>query len=195
MAGAARSRRRGHGPPRRAKRTLDATGATQAYRQGGGTRAKPAGPAPAASPARSDAGSPETEAVSGQARRARRAQRECRGAQPLCWLIFSGPFDRFRNTEHNVNMIHSFTCLDTEALFRSQVVPRFKNIERVARRKLLQLHAATELASLRVPPGNQLEALKGDRRGQHSIRINDQWRICFVWHDDGAHQVEIVDYH
>ena len=108
---------------------------------------------------------------------------------------FFGLFDRFRDAEHNVNMIHSFTCLDTEALFRSQVVPRFKNIERVARRKLLQLHAATELASLMVPPGNQLEALKGDRRGQHSIRINDQWRICFVWHDDGAHQVEIVDYH
>ncbi|MBL8450173.1 MAG: type II toxin-antitoxin system RelE/ParE family toxin [Dechloromonas sp.] len=92
-------------------------------------------------------------------------------------------------------MIHSFVCLDTEALFHSQAVPRFKNIERVARRKLLQLHAATELASLRIPPGNQLEALKGDRKGQHSIRINDQWRVCFVWREDGAHQVEIVDYH
>ncbi|MGD0959896.1 MAG: type II toxin-antitoxin system RelE/ParE family toxin [Methylomonas sp.] len=93
------------------------------------------------------------------------------------------------------NMIHSFTCLDTEALFHSRVVPRFKNIERVARRKLLQLHAATELASLRIPPGNRLEPLKGDRSGQHSIRINDQWRICFMWREDGAHQVEIVDYH
>ena len=92
-------------------------------------------------------------------------------------------------------MIHSFTCLDTEALFHSQTVPRFRNIERVARRKLLQLHAATELASLRVPPGNQLEALKGDRKGQHSIRVNVQWRVCFVWREDGAHQVEIVDYH
>ena len=71
-------------------------------------------------------------------------------------------------------MIHSFTCLDTEALFHSQTVPRFPNIERVARRKLLQLHAATEFASLRVPPGNQLEALKGNRKGQHSIRVNDQ---------------------
>ena len=68
-------------------------------------------------------------------------------------------------------------------------------MERVARRKLLQLHAATALSTLRVPPGNQLEALKGDRKGQHSIRINDQWRICFVWREDGAHQVEIVDYH
>lgn len=92
-------------------------------------------------------------------------------------------------------MIRSFTCTDTEVLFNSQTVPRFRNIERVARRKLLQLHAATELASLRVPPGNQLESLKGDRLGQYSIRINDQWRICFVWHDDGAYQVEIVDCH
>ena len=92
-------------------------------------------------------------------------------------------------------MIRSFTCPDTQSLFHSQVVPRFKNIERVARRKLLQLHAATELASLKIPPGNQLEALKGDRKGQHSIRVNEQWRICFVWHDDGAYQVQIVDYH
>ena len=92
-------------------------------------------------------------------------------------------------------MIRSFTCAKTEALFNSQVVPRFRNIERVARRRLLQLQAATELDSLRVPPGNQLEALKGDRKGQHSIRINDQWRLCFQWHDDGAYQVEIVDYH
>ena len=92
-------------------------------------------------------------------------------------------------------MIHSFACADTQALFLSQAVPRFKNVERVARRKLLQMHAATVLVSLRVPPGNQLEALKRDRAGQHSIRVNDQWRICFVWQTDGAHQVEIVDYH
>ena len=78
-------------------------------------------------------------------------------------------------------MIRSFACADTEALFHSRAVSRFRNIERVARRKLLQIHAATELASLRIPPGNQLEALKADRKGQHSIRINDQWRICFVW--------------
>ena len=92
-------------------------------------------------------------------------------------------------------MIHTFACSDTERLFHSQSVPRFRNIERVARRKLLQLHAATELAGLKVPPGNQLESLKGDRKGQHSIRINDQWRLCFVWEADGAHRVEIVDYH
>jgi proteic killer suppression protein len=92
-------------------------------------------------------------------------------------------------------MIHSFACADTEALFHSRAVNRFRNFERVARRKLLQLHAATELASLRVPPGNQPEALKHDRKGQYSIRINDQWRVCFVWRSDGAYQVEIVDYH
>ena len=92
-------------------------------------------------------------------------------------------------------MIRSFLCADTEALFNSRAVPRFRNIERVARRKLLQLHAAVELATLRTPPGNQLEALKGHRKSQHSIRINDQWRVCFVWREDGAHHVEIVDYH
>lgn len=92
-------------------------------------------------------------------------------------------------------MIHSFVCADTEVLFRSKLVPRFRNIERVARRKLLLLQAVTELVSLRIPPGKHLEALKNDRKGQHSIRINDQWRICFVWHDNGAYQVEIVDDH
>ena len=92
-------------------------------------------------------------------------------------------------------MIHSFACTDTEALFQSRVVSKFKNIERVARRKLLQIQAASMLNSLRIPPGNKLEALKGDRAGQHSIRVNAQWRICFVWQTDGAYQVEIVDYH
>lgn len=92
-------------------------------------------------------------------------------------------------------MIRSFSCADTEALFQSRPVTRFRNIERVARRKLLQIHAATVLATLRVPPGNRLEALRGDRHGQHSIRINDQWRVCFRWEPDGAHDVEIVDYH
>lgn len=92
-------------------------------------------------------------------------------------------------------MIRSFACVDTEALFYSRAVARFRNIERAARRKLLQMHAASELASLRVPPGNHLEALKADRKGQYSIRINDQWRICFTWKADGAHEVEIVDYH
>jgi len=92
-------------------------------------------------------------------------------------------------------MIHSFLCEDAEALFNSTTSRKFKNIERVARRKLLQLHAATNLLDLRIPPGNLLEALLGDRAGQHSIRINGQWRICFVWKVDGVHAVEIVDYH
>jgi proteic killer suppression protein len=92
-------------------------------------------------------------------------------------------------------MIRCFACADTEALFHSRAVSRLRNIERVARRKLLRIHAASELTTLRVPPGNQLEALKADRKGQHSIRINDQWRICSVWKSDGAHRVEIVDFH
>jgi proteic killer suppression protein len=78
---------------------------------------------------------------------------------------------------------------------RSLAVARFRNIERVARRKPLQLHAASEMATLRVPPGNQLEALKRDRKGQQGMHINDQWRICFRWDTEGAHDVEIVDYH
>lgn len=92
-------------------------------------------------------------------------------------------------------MIHTFACGDTESLFNSKLVPRFKNIERVARRKLLQIAAATELNSLRIPPANHLESLKGNRKGQHSIRINSQWRLCFTWQIDGAYDVEIVDYH
>ena len=92
-------------------------------------------------------------------------------------------------------MIHSFICKATEGLFNSKPSAHFKNIERVARRKLLQLHAATALFDLRIPPGNMLEALQGERKGQHSIRINEQWRICFIWKEDGVHNVEIVDYH
>ena len=92
-------------------------------------------------------------------------------------------------------MIRSFRNQDTEALFGDQAVPRFRAIERVARRRLLYLHRAVRLEDLRVPPGNRLEALKGDRAGQHSIRINDQWRIYFVWRNGDAFNVEIVDYH
>ena len=92
-------------------------------------------------------------------------------------------------------MIRSFRCKDTERLFQRQTVRRFKAIETVARRKLRMLQAAQELRDLQVPPGNRMEALKGDRKGQHSIRINDQWRVCFVWTDGGAEYVEIVDYH
>lgn len=78
---------------------------------------------------------------------------------------------------------------------RQREVRWFRAFERVARRKLLLLHRAISLADLRVPPGNRLEALKGNRVGQHSIRINDQWRLCFVWRDRDAFEVEIVDYH
>jgi toxin HigB-1 len=92
-------------------------------------------------------------------------------------------------------MIKSFRCADTELLFRRQRVKRFVNIESVARRKLNLLQAAASLEFLRVPPGNRLEALKGDRLGQHSIRINDQFRVCFRWADGHVEDVEIVDYH
>lgn len=91
--------------------------------------------------------------------------------------------------------IKSFRDRDTEALHQGLVSPRWRNIERVARRKLTMLDAAPSISALRVPPGNRLEELKGDRKGQHSIRINDQWRICFVWKDGEAHDVEICDYH
>lgn len=92
-------------------------------------------------------------------------------------------------------MIRSFASKDTEDLFFYQHSKRFREFERVALRKLLQIHAATELRILASPPGNQLEALKGDRKGQHSIRINQKWRICFAWNQGHAHGVEIVDYH
>jgi toxin HigB-1 len=92
-------------------------------------------------------------------------------------------------------MIRSFRDAKTEELFQDHDVPRFRAIERVARRKLLYLHQAKRLDDLKVPPGNRLEALKGDRKGQHGIRINDQWRICFVWKNGEAFDVEIVEYH
>ena len=92
-------------------------------------------------------------------------------------------------------MIVSFSCEDTRALSEGRRVRRFANIERVALRKLRQLQIAEKISDHRVPPGNRLEALKGNRKGQHSIRINDQFRICFRWTTAGASNVEIVDYH
>ena len=92
-------------------------------------------------------------------------------------------------------MIKSFRCPDTRALFETGKSRRFLAIIKVAERKLVQLDAAETLDFLRVPPGNRLEALKGDRSGQYSIRINDQFRLCFRWTASGAEDVEIVDYH
>ena len=92
-------------------------------------------------------------------------------------------------------MIRSFRSKDAEALFHDMPVRRFQAIERPARGTLLYLHRARVREDLKAPPRNQLEALKGDRRSQHSIRINDQWRICFTWRSGDAYDVEIVDYH
>ena len=92
-------------------------------------------------------------------------------------------------------VIKSFKCADTQSLADGTAVKRFANIADVARRKLRQLEIAERLDDLRVPPGNRLEALKGDRAGQHSIRVNEQFRLCFRWTDRGAEDVEIVDYH
>jgi proteic killer suppression protein len=93
------------------------------------------------------------------------------------------------------HVIKSFRCEDTKKLFDDENVRRFVNIRQAARRKLLTLHAAKQLSDLRMPPGNRLHPLEGDRAGQHSISVNDQWRICFVWRDGDAYEVEIVDYH
>ena len=92
-------------------------------------------------------------------------------------------------------MIRSFKCRDTQALFAGEASPRFANFRAVAERKLAMLHRAIRLDDLRIPPNNRLEALKGDSRGQHSIRINGQWRLCFRFDVSDAFDVEIVDYH
>lgn len=92
-------------------------------------------------------------------------------------------------------MIRSFACRKTERLFNDEDVRDFRAFERIARRKLLQVDSVSRLEELAVPPGNRLEALRGDRRGSWSIRINDQWRVCFRFADGDAFDVEIVDYH
>jgi proteic killer suppression protein len=91
--------------------------------------------------------------------------------------------------------IQSFQCRDTQRLFEGESIRQFRSFETVAMRKLAMLHRAASLSDLRVPGGNRLEALSGDRAGQFSIRINDQWRVCFVWTALGPSSVEIVDYH
>ena len=97
---------------------------------------------------------------------------------------------------YHTSVIVSFACAETENVFRGQRSRRLPpDIQNTARRKLEYLHRARVLVDLRMPPGNRLEALKGNRAGQHSIRVNDQWRICFEWLDGNAEQVEIADYH
>ena len=95
----------------------------------------------------------------------------------------------------SVSVIRSFRDRDTERLWSRERVPRFGAFERSARRKLVMLNNATTLVDLRSPPGNELEPLKGDLKGQHSIRVNKQYRVCFIWRDGDAHEVEITDYH
>jgi len=93
-------------------------------------------------------------------------------------------------------MITSFKCSETEKIFHGRFSKKLpQDIQRLAERKLIMLHFAKSLTDLRIPPANQLEALSGERNGQHAIRINRQWRICFEWHEDGVQNVEIVDYH
>ena len=92
-------------------------------------------------------------------------------------------------------MINSFADKDTQKLFELRSSKRYSAIQRVALRKLLMLHSAAHIKDLRAPPGNQLEALVGDRKGQHSIRVNRQWRICFNWNEGEIENVEICDYH
>lgn len=94
-----------------------------------------------------------------------------------------------------IRMIRNFRCKESEKVFSRQRSRKFGGIQRIALRKLLMLDAAESLNDLRIPPSNQLEKLAGDRQGRHSIRINDQWRVCFRWRAGDAHDVEIVDYH
>jgi proteic killer suppression protein len=101
----------------------------------------------------------------------------------------------FRFSEYDGRVIRSFADKNTERLFTRQRVPKFQRFEQLAWRKLQHLEAAASLDDLGAIPGNQLEKLVGDRKGQYSIRINGQYRICFRWADDGPHAVEIVDYH
>ena len=113
----------------------------------------------------------------------------------MLWSACSG-LDTVNATRYYSVVILSFACAESERVFRAELSRRFPpDIQRSARRKLLALHAATELRQMAVPPGNRLEALKGRRKGQYSVRINDQWRICFQWREGNAYEVEIVDYH
>jgi toxin HigB-1 len=115
------------------------------------------------------------------------------GTRTVEWIENHLTFNACRYTLRN--MIQSFRCKDTHALFAGQTVARFVNFGKVAERKLVMLHRSVRLEDLRIPPNNRLEALKGNRSGQFSIRINDQWRICFRFENGHVFDVEIVDYH
>ena len=137
-----------------------------------------------------------------RARGTRRLTRRCSGLtsfaaeRPLSLSFENVTLDVNNAVRYAVRVIRSFKDRETERLFlrlRSRVVP--SDLRRVALRKLLQLDAADTLDDLKVPPGNRLERLRGDRKGQHSIRVNEQWRVCFEWQQGDAHEVEIVDYH
>lgn len=123
------------------------------------------------------------------------AQRYIKLIVSKLFFTFHAEFTVCRSSVYTVPMILSFANQDTADLFAGLRVKRFVNIAMVAQRKLQLLDTAATLDALRVPPGNRLEALAGHRKGQHSIRINDQWRVCFVWADDGVQSVQIVDYH
>lgn len=114
---------------------------------------------------------------------------------PADLVVYCRWLAMYRIPIYDTSMIKTFADKDTEALFSGVGVRRFVNIEGPARRKLEYLDAATVLKDLRAPPGNRLEALRGDRSGQHSIRVNDQFRVCFRWQDGDAYDVEIRDYH
>ena len=106
------------------------------------------------------------------------------------------PLDNTTTLRYYPSMIRSFTCKETEKLFRGRFSAKLPHdVQRIAQRKLKQVNGAATLDFLRVPPGNRLEQLAGSRAGQWSMRINDQWRICFRWEDGNAFDVEIVDYH
>lgn len=115
-------------------------------------------------------------------------------SQPGRWAALI-TLDVSKEILYYIYMIRSFKCKNTEALSKGYNVRQFVNISKNARLKLRQLEISGRLDDLRVPPGNHLEVLKGNRSGQHSIRINDQWRVCFRWTNAGAEDVEIVDYH
>lgn len=118
-----------------------------------------------------------------------------RTASPSVTLVDNHVCRCYNGHRDYPDTIRTFRCSDTEALFRLRRVARFANIERPALRKLKQLDLARRIEDLRAPPANPLEQLKGDRAGQWSLRVNDQFRVCFRWTGSDAEEVEIVDYH